>query len=63
MHLVKRFVKKLAGFVSQGVDPGLDGEYLSLPARLEWHFHPAFRWYPDESFGFPDGRILGHELR
>lgn len=50
MHLVKRLVNKLASFVSQEVDPRLDGGYLCLPARLEWHFHLAFRWYPDKSF-------------
>lgn len=63
MHFVKRLINESASLVFQGVDPRLDGRYLCLPARLKWHFHLAFKWYPDESIGFPDGGILGHKLR
>ena len=62
MHLVKRLANKLASFVSQGVYPRLDGKHFCLPASLEWHFHPALRWYLDEALGFPNGWILGNKL-
>ena len=35
MHLIKRLVNELAGFVSQGVYPRLDGGHFCLLARLE----------------------------
>lgn len=62
MHLVKFLVNELANFVSQRVNPRLDGGYPCLRARLEWHFHLVLRWYLDKAFRFPNGGILSIEL-
>lgn len=62
MHFIKHIVNKLTRFVSQRIHFRVDGKYLCLPARFEWHFRPTLRWYLDEAFRLQNGKILGNEL-
>lgn len=62
IYLVKCLVNKLSSFVSQRIYSKLNGGYLGLSLRLEWHFYLIFRLYLDETFRILNKRILSNEL-